>query len=87
MTLVHNSVPMLSHQLSKYTKLMLGVNVEGNCLLGKTGNVEEKEHGQPPFLLFQFFKHKTVLKSLLIKEVWYRCQTGILISKDDRFHC
>lgn len=33
---------MLSHQLSKYTKLMLGVNVEGNCLLGKTGNVEEK---------------------------------------------
>ena len=42
MTSVHNSVSMLSHQLNKYTKLMLGVNVKGNCLLGKTGNVEEK---------------------------------------------
>ena len=41
-----------------------------------------REYGQSPHLLFQFFKHKTALKSLLIKGVWYRCQAGSLISKE-----
>ena len=30
-TLVNNSVSVLSHQLNKYTTLMLDVNVKGNC--------------------------------------------------------